>query len=125
MTFEDYKDKILWAVCALLGTVVVTWSTGVVGTLKDAMTKAEVQEIVTTALRYTPYTQDKAYLDKTIQDIFTITGKLSADIERGRESIVTQNGKLWDEVSKMKIELERLHIRQQVVEEELKKKEVP
>lgn len=127
LTFEDFQNKIL----AAIGVLLLSGATFVVVKVVNAPTKDDVEKMISRAQETGYYTQDRNTIQKSIQDLFNIMSKVSDDQERlkGRidannDKIILNNEKLWAELALLRIEMEKIKMRQDYSDDKKKRSRV-
>lgn len=114
LTLDDLQKWIF----AGLGILVVSWSGYITAKVIDSPTKDDIEKMINNANSSGYYAQDRASIQKSIQDLFSIVNKISTDQERLKDGVLVNNDKirennqhLWDELSLLKIELEKIKLK--------------
>lgn len=126
MTFDDYRDKIIAALATILiagiGYISIIALNAaskedvevMINKYKDpSLTPAartEVQIMINDAKQSTPYMQDKAWVSGNIQDLNARVFKLTSDVEKNRDMIDAHTKGLWDEIAKLRVEVEKMNM---------------
>lgn len=127
LTFEDFQNKIL----AAIGVLLLSGATFVVVKVVNAPTKDDVEKMISRAQETGYYTQDRNTIQKSIQDLFSIVNKVSDDQERlkgkldaNNDKIILNNEKLWAELALLRIEMEKIKMRQDYSDDKKKRSRV-
>ena len=119
MTLEDYVNKALFGLVGL-AVVGMIWVTQEV---LQAVTKSEVEEMIRRVTENSPYMMDRNSINKSIEELYIMHNNQDLRIEKNKDIITGQAEKMWDTIQILKIELEKLHVRQEIQAEEAKKKD--
>lgn len=124
LTLDDVQK---WIVAAL-GILIVSWSAYITSKVIDSPTKGDIEKMIDRAQESGFYAQDRTSIQKSIQDLFAIVNKISIDQDRLRDGIsanndkiIVNNEKLWAELSLLRIELEKIKMRQDYNEDKKKR----
>jgi|SRR5688572_1287332 len=118
MTLEDYVNKALFGLVGLAVVGMIWVTQGVL----QSVTKSEVEEMIKRVAESSPYLIDKHSIHKSIEELYLLNNNQDLKIEKNKDTITGQNEKIWETMQALRIEIERLHIRQEVQDEEAKKK---
>lgn len=119
MTLEDYVNKALFGLVGLAVVGMIWVTQGVL----QSVTKSEVEEMIKRVAESSPYLIDKHSIHKSIEELYLLNNNQDLKIEKNKDTITGQNEKIWETMQALRIEIERLHIRQEVQDEEAKKKD--
>lgn len=138
MTFDDYRDKIIASLAAILLGGIAYISIIALGAASKAdvevmiskskeesltpTARNEVQMMINEAKQNSIYMQDKSWIHGSIQDLNSKVSKSSADVEKNRDMIELHHKTVWDELARLRVEIERVNMWRQFYEDEAKKK---
>lgn len=114
LTLDDLQKWIF----AALGILIVSWSGYITAKVLDSATNEDIDKMIENANKSGYYAQDRASIQKSIQDLFAIVNKISADQDRlkdglsvNNDKIIANNQQVWNELSLLKIEIEKMKLK--------------
>lgn len=113
MSFEDWRDRITLGLISLLVPGVIY----IVSVSINSASEDFVEEAIAKALLTGPYRTDKVSITHSIEDLYTITAKLMADLEHMRESQGVANKKNYEDIIELRLQLDRLRTRYDIHEQ--------
>lgn len=120
MSLGDWRDK------ALLGlfTLIMPGIVYMVVTSVNSASKDYVEKEISKAQLTSPYMNDKGTIQQSIDDLYRISGRVHADIEKTREIAAMATQHNYEQFHQLKLEIERLKIRHELydVSLDIKKK---
>lgn len=139
MTFDDYRDKIIASLAAILAATMgyvsivalnAASKSDVQSMISEAkeswMTptiRAEVQSMINESRQNSFYMQDKNWISGNIQELHAKCANLTTEVNKNREMVDTYYKQMWHELSKMRIEIEKTNVWRELFDGVQKKKE--
>ena len=106
MSLRDYEGRIVLGA----GSFIIAWLTFLTVAHLEVPTRQDVQDSIASAIRNSPYVIDQPLITNKFDQLFQADGRALA-----------QNERILEQLQTIKIELERLNVKQQMQIDELKK----
>ena len=106
MAFDDYRDRILFAMFSLAVPGIIWMVVQVI----HSVTHDEVEKMIVQARETDHYMRDRDGIMRNLQILESLQVKNATDLERLRDNTFGNNEKIWRELALIRIELERIRV---------------
>jgi len=106
MAFEDYRDRILFAMISLAVPGIIWMVVQVI----HSVTHDDVEKMIVQARETDHYMRDRDGIMRNLQILESLQVKNATDLERLRDNTFGNNEKIWRELALIRIELERIRV---------------